>query len=61
MVATIGIAILLVSILGGWLLVRRPVAGRQMPPVLLFFLYFWLIAFALLLLVSLGYWLSSRV
>ncbi len=60
MVFIVGSIILLVSCIGGWLVVRRPTPNRQMPPVLSFFLYFWLFAFAQLIAVSLVYWLVSN-
>ncbi len=60
-VALIGIGVLIVSILGAWLLVRRNEEARASDTKLLVFgLYFWVLAFLQLLILALGYWLLGR-
>ena len=60
-VTTIGIAILIISIAGALILVKRPDSGKQrQTKILLFGLYFWVIAFVQLILVSLVYSVLSR-
>ncbi len=60
-IALIGIGVLIVSILGAWLLVRRNEEARASDTKLLVFgLYFWVLAFLQLLILALGYWLLGR-
>jgi L-cystine uptake protein TcyP (sodium:dicarboxylate symporter family) len=55
-VAIIGIAILVISTVGATLWVKRSESGRQRQvKILLFALYFWVLVFVQLILVSLGY------
>ena len=60
-VAIIGIAILLISTVGAMLWVNRPDSDtqRQMK-LLLFALYFWILAFIQLILVAVGYSVLTR-
>jgi hypothetical protein len=60
-VAIIGIAILVISIVGAILLVKRSESSMQkQTKILLFALYFWALAFAQLILVSLSYSVLTR-
>ena len=55
-VAIIGIAILVISTVGATLWVKRSESSRQRQvKILLFALYFWVLVFVQLILVSLGY------
>ena len=55
-VAIIGIAILVISTVGATLWVKRSESGKQRQmKVLLFALYFWLLVFAQLIFVAVGY------
>jgi len=55
-VAITGVTILLVSVIGGLLLARRNATDRQrQTKILLFFLFFWALVFAQLLVVAIGY------
>ena len=55
-VAIIGIAILVISTVGATLWIKRSESGRQRQvKILLFALYFWVLVFVQLILVSLGY------
>lgn len=55
-VAVIGIVILVISIIGALLWVKRSESGMQrQTKILLFALYFWVLVFVQLILVSLGY------
>jgi hypothetical protein len=55
-VAITCVTILLVSVIGGLLLARRNATDRQrQTKILLFVLYFWVLVFAQLLVVAIGY------
>ena len=59
--AIIGIGILVISIIGGMLLAGRNASDRQrQTKILLFFLYFWILAFIQLIVVAIGYSLLNR-
>jgi hypothetical protein len=59
--AIIGIAILVISITGALLLAARQDSGQQrQTKILLFLLYFWLLAFVQLIIASVGYWAMTR-
>jgi hypothetical protein len=61
MVAITGVVILVIAVTGGLLLAGRNAAeGQRQTKILLFVLYFWLLAFAQLIAVALGYQLLSR-
>ena len=54
--ATIGVTILVISIIGGLLLVSRNASDQQrQAKILLFALYFWVLIFAQLIIVAVGY------
>ena len=54
--AIIGVTILAFSIIGGLLLVSRNASDQQrQTKILLFALYFWVLAFAQLIIVAIGY------
>ena len=54
--ATIGVTILVISIIGGLLLASRNASDRQrQTKILLFFLFFWLLTFAQLIIFAIGY------
>jgi hypothetical protein len=54
--AIIGVTILVVSIIGGLLLVSRNASDQQrQTKILLFALYFWVLAFAQLIVFAIGY------
>ncbi|MDH3979362.1 MAG: hypothetical protein OEU91_02505 [Gammaproteobacteria bacterium] len=60
-VATIGITILVMSVIGAALWVRREASGQQrQAKVLLFVLYFWVLAFIQLIVVAIGYSVLAR-
>jgi hypothetical protein len=60
-VAVIGIAILVISIIGSRLLASRNTSNQQRQiKILLFFLYFWGLTFFQLILVAIGYSLLTR-
>lgn len=60
-VAIIGIAILLISTVGAMLWVNRPDSENQgQTRILLFALYFWILAFIQLILVAVGYSVLTR-
>ena len=60
-VAIIGIAILLISTVGAMFWVNRPESDNQrQTKILLFALYFWILAFVQLILVAVGYSVLSR-
>lgn len=55
-IATIGIAILVISTAGALLWVKRPDSNKdRQAKILLFALYFWILAFIQLILVAIGY------
>lgn len=55
-VAIIGVTILMISLVGGLLLARRNATDQQrQTKVLLFVLFFWVLVFAQLLVVAIGY------
>jgi hypothetical protein len=55
-VVIIGVAILVISVTGGVLLAGRNASEQQRQTrILLFVLYFWLLTFAQLILVAIGY------
>ena len=55
-ITTIGIAILVISTLGALLWVKQSESGKHgQAKVLLFALYFWILAFIQLILVAIGY------
>ena len=55
-VVIIGVAILVISVIGGVLLAGRNASEQQRQTrILLFVLYFWLLTFAQLILVAIGY------
>lgn len=54
--AIIGVTILVISIIGGLLLASRNAPDRQrQTKILLFFLFFWLLTFAQLIIFAIGY------
>jgi len=54
--ATIGVTILAISIIGGLLLASRNASDQQrQTKILLFVLFFWVLAFAQLIIVAIGY------
>ena len=60
-VAMFGIAILVISTVGAILWVKRPDSDKQkQTKILLFALYFWLLAFIQLILVAVGYSVLTR-
>ena len=60
-IAITGLVVFIVSVLGAWLLVRRNAEARASDTKLLVFgLYFWVLAFLQLLMLALGYWLFGR-
>ena len=60
-VAIIGIAILLISTVGAMFWVNRPDSDNQgQTKILLFALYFWILAFIQLILVAVGYSVLTR-
>jgi uncharacterized membrane protein len=60
-VAIIGVAILLISTVGAMLWVNRPGSDNQRQmKLLLFALYFWILAFIQLILVAVGYSVLTR-
>jgi hypothetical protein len=55
-VAIIGVTILAISIIGGLLLASRNASDQQrQTKILLFVLFFWVLAFAQLIIVAIGY------
>jgi hypothetical protein len=55
-IAMIGIAILVISILGSMLLIKRSAsAQQQQTKIMLFVLYFWLLTFFQLIAAAIGY------
>ena len=55
-VAIIGVAILVVSVIGGMLLASRNASDQQrQTKILLFALYFWLLVFVQLIVAAIGY------
>ena len=60
-VVIIGVTILTISIIGGLLLARRNASDRQrQTKILLFVLFFWVLAFAQLIVVAIGYSVKAR-
>ena len=60
-VTIIGIAILLISTVGAMLWVNRPDSANQgQTKILLFALYFWILAFIQLILIAVGYSVLTR-
>jgi hypothetical protein len=60
-VAIIGVTILMISLVGGLLLAGRNATDQQrQTKVLLFVLFFWVLVFAQLLVVAIGYSLLTR-
>jgi hypothetical protein len=60
-VAIIGVTILMISLVGGLLLARRNATDQQrQTKVLLFVLFFWVLVFAQLLVVAIGYSVLTR-
>jgi hypothetical protein len=60
-VAIIGVTILTISIIGGMLLARRNASDQQrQTKILLFVLYFWVLAFVQLAIVAIGYSVMTR-
>lgn len=60
-VVIIGVAILVISVTGGVLLAGRNASEQQRQTrILLFVLYFWLLTFAQLILVAIGYSVLAR-
>jgi hypothetical protein len=60
-VATIGITILVMSVIGAMLWVRREASAQQRQTrILLFALYFWVLAFIQLIVVAIGYSVLAR-
>jgi hypothetical protein len=60
-IATTGMLILVISIAGSLLLVRRNAPDQQrQTKILLFLLYFWILAFAQLIVSAIGYWWITR-
>ena len=54
--AIIGVTILVISIIGGLLLASRNASDQQrQTKILLFVLFFWMLAFAQLIIVAVGY------
>ena len=54
--ASIGVTILVISIIGGLLLASRNASDQQrQTKILLFVLFFWVLAFAQLIIVAIGY------
>jgi hypothetical protein len=59
--AIIGVAILAISIIGGILLVKHNATDQQrQSKVLLFALFFWVLVFAQLIIVAIGYSVMTR-
>ena len=55
-VAIIGVTILMISVVGGMLLASRNTSDQQrQTKILLFALYFWLLAFVQLIVAAIGY------
>lgn len=60
-VAVLGIAILMIATIGAVFWVRRSASAQpRQAKILLFALYFWLLAFVQLIVVALGYYVYSR-
>ena len=60
-VAVLGIAILVIATIGAVLWASRSASGQpRQTKILLFGLYFWVLAFVQLIVVALGYYLYSR-
>ena len=60
-VAIIGVIILTISIIGGLLLASRNASDQQrQTKILLFSLYFWVLVFAQLIIVAIGYSVMAR-
>lgn len=60
-VAVLGIAILVIATIGAVLWARRSASGQpRQAKILLFALYFWVLAFVQLIVVALGYYVYSR-
>lgn len=61
MTAITGLAIIVISAIGAVILARRnPSVRQRQGKILLFGLYFWLIAFAQLFLAAIAYWVYTR-
>ena len=60
-VAIIGVTMLAISIVGGLLLANRNASDRQrQTKILLFALFFWVLAFVQLIVVAIGYSVMAR-
>ena len=60
-VAIIGVTILMISVVGGMLLAGRNTSDQQrQTKILLFALYFWLLAFVQLIAAAIGYSVMAR-
>ena len=60
-VAIIGVTILAISIIGGLLLANRNASDQQrQTKILLFALFFWVLAFVQLIVVAIGYSVMAR-
>ena len=60
-VAIVGVAILVISVVGGMLLACRTASDRQrQTKILLFVLYFWALAFVQLIVAAIGYSVMAR-
>jgi multisubunit Na+/H+ antiporter MnhB subunit len=60
-VAIVGVTILAISIIGGLLLVNRNASDQQrQTKILLFLLYFWMLAFVQLIVSAIGYSVMTR-
>ena len=60
-IAIIGVTILTISIIGGLLLARRHASDQQrQTKILLFALFFWVLAFVQLIVVAIGYSVMAR-
>jgi hypothetical protein len=60
-VAIIGVTILTISIIGGLLLARRNASDQlRQTKILLFVLFFWVLAFVQLIVVAIGYSVMAR-
>jgi hypothetical protein len=60
-VTIVGVTILLISVSGGLLLARRNASDRErQTKILLFVLYFWVLVFAQLIVVGIGYSVMTR-
>jgi len=60
-VAIVGLSILVISTVGGLLLVNRHASGQQrQTKILLFLLCFWMLAVVQLIIAALGFWMVNR-